>query len=556
MDADYYVPFDSDMTMPDNDVKLFAKWESTAHKIKFYDGLNEDTYIGTPSDVGKGRGEYLLPVETPYTEGSVVIGNGVFSGWHVFLGDTGNTVKFSYETPIVGDMDLHAIWKTDGFRVAYNIAQGTGATPTDSNEYHLGKETRVAGGEKFVPPGGMVFIGWIEENTDKFYYPGMIMTLYGDALFTAQYGNENEYTQIVYHANYQNANPATVTWHVRKNSSVTLDAGTFFSRTGYSLEGWSRSSGTGNTVNHALGQAIQVVESPVNLYAVWKNNNMYTVRFVDWNGTELKRQQVIYGGNATPPGSPSRSGYRFTGWDRGYTNVTSNITVRALYEIITEKEKEKEKDEPVIPPPPPPGGGDGDINTPPPRPPVAKGAQKTGGDDPPVVTVRTEPTPTTTVKEPMVMDEPVPVQENDFIITGQSNVEDSRIPLFGFPGSLSWALANLIICIAGAILAGVTALRFMRKRRDVQDEQIFRDTEKEEDGRRRRPVWLILTIVFAVAGVILFILTQDMRNPMVVFDIWTIVNVAIFVAELIAIRLAFGKKDEEKENERIANSTI
>ena len=57
----------------------------------------------------------------------------------------------------------------------------------------------------------------------------------------------------------------------------------------------------------------------------------YTVTFKDWNGTVLKTQQVQYGGAATAPANPTRAGYTFTGWDKAFTNVTANLVVTAQY---------------------------------------------------------------------------------------------------------------------------------------------------------------------------------------------------------------------------------
>lgn len=62
--------------------------------------------------------------------------------------------------------------------------------------------------------------------------------------------------------------------------------------------------------------------------------NTYTVSFLDWDETVLKTEMVDYGNAATAPDDPEREGYIFTGWDSDFTNVTTNLTVTALYEEI------------------------------------------------------------------------------------------------------------------------------------------------------------------------------------------------------------------------------
>ena len=64
---------------------------------------------------------------------------------------------------------------------------------------------------------------------------------------------------------------------------------------------------------------------------------LYTVKFVDWEGTELKAEKVEYGKAATAPDDPSREGYTFTGWDSQFDNITADLTVKAQYAIITYK---------------------------------------------------------------------------------------------------------------------------------------------------------------------------------------------------------------------------
>ncbi|MFC0392918.1 S-layer homology domain-containing protein, partial [Paenibacillus mendelii] len=73
---------------------------------------------------------------------------------------------------------------------------------------------------------------------------------------------------------------------------------------------------------------------PVNgitLYAKWMINT-YTVTFKDWDNTTLKSETVNHGSGATAPANPARAGYTFTGWDVGFANITSALTVTAQYE--------------------------------------------------------------------------------------------------------------------------------------------------------------------------------------------------------------------------------
>ena len=59
----------------------------------------------------------------------------------------------------------------------------------------------------------------------------------------------------------------------------------------------------------------------------------YTVTFKDWNGSTLKSETVEHGSDATAPAAPSRIGHTFTGWDKGFTNITADTTVNAQYDV-------------------------------------------------------------------------------------------------------------------------------------------------------------------------------------------------------------------------------
>ena len=57
----------------------------------------------------------------------------------------------------------------------------------------------------------------------------------------------------------------------------------------------------------------------------------YTVTFVDYDGTELKKETVEHGAQATAPADPTREHYVFTGWDTSFSDITTNVTIRATY---------------------------------------------------------------------------------------------------------------------------------------------------------------------------------------------------------------------------------
>ena len=59
----------------------------------------------------------------------------------------------------------------------------------------------------------------------------------------------------------------------------------------------------------------------------------YKVTFVDYDGTILATDVVNIGGTATPPSNPSRVGYTFTSWNQSYDNITSDMEIVAVYEI-------------------------------------------------------------------------------------------------------------------------------------------------------------------------------------------------------------------------------
>ncbi|MDR1013510.1 MAG: InlB B-repeat-containing protein [Coriobacteriales bacterium] len=101
-------------------------------------------------------------------------------------------------------------------------------------------------------------------------------------------------------------------------------------RTGHAFLGWFTAPSGGARVT-----ASTVVSGGVTYYAQWRANT-YTVTFKGFDGRVLaQRKGVAHGTAATAPKASGRAGHTFTGWDRAFGSVTSDLTVTAKYRANT-----------------------------------------------------------------------------------------------------------------------------------------------------------------------------------------------------------------------------
>ena len=133
-------------------------------------------------------------------------------------------------------------------------------------------------------------------------------------------------SDMVIVALYQEVNVYTVTF-VGKDGEILkteqLEEGSFATApaaptyTGFEFIGWDN--------------AYNSITADLTVKAVYKQVNIYTVTFIGKNGETLKEEQVNEGLAATAPAVVDYEGYRFDSWDVAFTNVTSNLTVKAQY---------------------------------------------------------------------------------------------------------------------------------------------------------------------------------------------------------------------------------
>ena len=114
---------------------------------------------------------------------------------------------------------------------------------------------------------------------------------------------------------------------VSSGDSFSINLGTNNSTTSItaSFKGVHKQTNTSVT----LSNLVYTVDYTVNTITY------YTVIFVDYDGSVLKTETVAGGNSATAPANPTRVGYQFTGWDKSFTNITSDLTITAQYAILT-----------------------------------------------------------------------------------------------------------------------------------------------------------------------------------------------------------------------------
>ena len=214
---------------------------------------------------------------------------------------------------------LHVYFDRNAYRITYKV---DGAVYATEIGYYGCPYPTVADPAK----SGYTFDGWydgaVKINSastvtgDKILEAKFTLIPSTDAQYSVKY-----YKQNITRTGYDEVIADSYNTTGTINSTVTANA--------KSYEGFTK--------NAAISTESGIVASDGSLVLhVYFDRNLYTVRFLNYNGDVLKTESVAYEADATPPADPVRPEdneytYTFSGWSAAYTNITADTDITAQF---------------------------------------------------------------------------------------------------------------------------------------------------------------------------------------------------------------------------------
>jgi len=303
--------------------------------------LNACTFANNTASNGDGGAVYAGgSLANIRTEGVTFQNNSASSGYYWNLDSTSapvhatHIINTTYTTPFrfaYNNVDIS--YRPTNRAITYN-SNIDGVGPFITGPYYSGEPFGLYDVSDFGwSKPDYIFMGWSLSQT------GTMASLYDKP---SVFGSQDValyavWAEARYTVNY-NINGGTPASIAAKTGVKWDDTGLIPtqdpSRVGHAFAGWNVTlGGSGTKVRTAdayAGLAASERTFSITLTAQW-TANVYTVRFLDWNGTVRASQNVAYGLAAATPPNPTRAGYTFAGWDRGYGFITAATDVYANY---------------------------------------------------------------------------------------------------------------------------------------------------------------------------------------------------------------------------------
>ena len=129
-------------------------------------------------------------------------------------------------------------------------------------------------------------------------------------------------------------------------------------------------------------------------------------------------------------------------------------------------------------------------------------------------------------------------------------VSDNAVPMTIMDGetpqapSGAWALINLLSALATALLSLIMMIRYFRARREENEAM------GEMNEGSRKGVLRLASVIPAIGAIAAFLLTENMANPMILTDGWTVLMLVILAIQTGVALLVAKKDNDEEELER------
>ena len=420
-----------------------------------------------------------------------------FSGWN----------KENFNMPS-GDVVISGSFDINSYKVTYryeNAPENAPALPAEAF-YNYKENVEIAAAPQLK---GYTFSGW---NKEDFTMPASDVTIKGSWIVNSH--------MVSYEVEGEFPADALVLPESREYKyGEEVKVAEALELEGYTFSGWDKE-------DFAMIDEDVVIKGSFEI-------NKYNITWKNYDGSTLELDEAVefgtmpsYDGNTPIRKADASFTYTFKGWTPVIEKVTGDKEYMAEYEAQAI----------IIP-----------------------------ADDTPVKTEPANPVTPSTTNDPRLPEEPeieiaeapTPLAEavNEDIAVAE--IEDAMVPQAEMK---SWALYNLIAAIISVITALAMVLSFFRKKEENEEEEnadfneaqieMIENEEEEEKENDKRKKSKFLGLIPALLSVIIFIFTEDMRNPMDLKDRYTLLMVIIALATILLAFFSRNKKEEKEEEER------
>jgi uncharacterized repeat protein (TIGR02543 family) len=533
--------------------ELFAHWtwERNTHKLSFV--LNgADATPTTPISIGDvdAYGAGLPIAEAPgFAFAPTRIGY-AFAGWYL---DSGLT-KTLASAPNMPDSDqtIYAKWNAISVTLNFDANGGvTGSVASKSVIYDA--QVGTLPGQGAPTRIGYTLQGWstAKGSSNSVNFTDKEIVNWTDSKTVYAVWTQNEYT-VTYrpgdHGDFKAVSTKGLHYGDKTPKAPKTDA-----KTGYEFSKW-KPAPTATVIGDAeyVAQWTKIPE-----YDVTYHGNGHL------SGSEPTSTTHLRGDSATvkSAGSLARSGYTFRGWS---TSASGSVTHNAGQKITITKDVDlyavwNRNPNPPTPPQPNPPQPPTPDPEPVPEPEPAPEPEPVPQPEPqPVPEPQPQPDPNPSTGTNTDITPPLTVSgfspEDQIKIEAQTgnlftDLADGNIPYGDFKGKGAWSVLSLILSLLALIISVLLAIgAFFRRRQRDEDDHTEQDNDKQ---RKRGKILKVLTIVVGILTPIVWLILDNLNQPMVWINKWTLI-VAIFfivhIALLLVYKIRSGRKNQGEED--------